>query len=453
MRAFVYTRQSSDRSGLGLAVARQREDCLKLVEHRAWTLVGEREDNDLSAAGKRRRPGFEDVMEAVEAGQVDVVVAWALDRLTRSARERLRLVESCKAAGVSLALVRGSDYDLTTPAGRFSIGILGEVAQMEIDQKSDRQIRSQQQAAEQGRPAGGRRPFGYARDGMTVMEPEARLIRAAYADLIAGGSLKGIAARWNTEGVTTTMGNSWNHSTVRDTLKNPRYAGLRTYRGVVVGPALWPALIDRDTHEAVCAIFRSPGRRTTATTSRKYLLPSLALCGKCGSDVTTGHTRHGRRVYVCRAGKCTSRKAEPVDKLIEAVVIERLSRSDAAEVLAARESPDVGALRHRAGTIQQRLDDLATGLEEGLLTLTAVRQSSARLREERDKVQGAIDDALSADLLAPFATSTDVAATWEGLGLDRRRAIVDALMTITLLSPERGRRDFDPDSVRIEWKG
>src|SRR5690349_24225213 len=156
MRAFVYTRQSSDRSGQGLAVARQREDCLKLVKQRGWTIVGEREDNDLSASGKRKRPGFEAVMEAVEAGQVDVVVAWALDRLTRSARERLRLVESCKAAGVSLALVRGSDYDLTTPAGRFSIGILGEVAQMEIDQKSDRQIRSQQQAAEQGRPAGGR---------------------------------------------------------------------------------------------------------------------------------------------------------------------------------------------------------------------------------------------------------------------------------------------------------
>ena len=73
MRAFVYTRQSSDRGGTGLAVARQREDCLKLVDQRGWTLVGEREDNDLSASGKRKRPGFEATLDESSALPAPVI--------------------------------------------------------------------------------------------------------------------------------------------------------------------------------------------------------------------------------------------------------------------------------------------------------------------------------------------------------------------------------------------
>jgi hypothetical protein len=66
------------------------------------------------------------------------VVAWALDRLCRNARDRLALIEACRDAGVMIALVSASDMDPTTPAGRWALGILGEVAQHEIDQKSDR---------------------------------------------------------------------------------------------------------------------------------------------------------------------------------------------------------------------------------------------------------------------------------------------------------------------------
>jgi DNA invertase Pin-like site-specific DNA recombinase len=57
----------------------------------------------------------------VRAGKVDVVVAWALDRLARTARDRLALVEACRDAGVIIALVRGSDMDPTTPAGRLVV--------------------------------------------------------------------------------------------------------------------------------------------------------------------------------------------------------------------------------------------------------------------------------------------------------------------------------------------
>jgi site-specific DNA recombinase len=362
------------------------------------------------------------------------------------------LVELCEAKAATIALVRGTDLDMSTPAGILVADVMGATARHEIKQKSDRQKRAQQQAAEQGRPAGGRRPFGYDRDGVTVVEAEAQHVREAFADVMHGASLKSIARRWNDAGAFTTAGNLWTHGTVRGVLKNPRYAGLRTYRGEVVGPAVWPALIDADTFEAVRAILSVPERRTTLTTARKYLLPGLVLCWKCGSDCMTGHTRHGKRVYVCRANKCISRKADPVDEYVEAVVVARLSRPDAADLLIADDRDNMRELQGRAAGIRERLDDLATGLEEGVLTLQAVRKSSDRLRAELSAVEAEMAAAVHADALGPLVAAQDVAGAWTGLDVAQRRQVIDALMTVTLLKPETGRRDFDLESVQIDWR-
>jgi DNA invertase Pin-like site-specific DNA recombinase len=242
VRASIYLRISQDRTGESLGVERQREDCTKLVADRGWTLArAPFVENDTSAAGRKPRPEFRALLAAVEAGEVDVIVAWALDRLTRTARDRLALVETCRDHGVRIALVRGSDMDPTTPSGRLAIGILGEVAQHEIDAKSDRQARAAEQAAAQGRWIGGRRPFGYAADGVTKIESEAAAVREGYMALLSGVSLRGIAKEWNRAGFTTGqapwrhthLGSSspWRPDSVRRVLLNPRYAGIRALRG------------------------------------------------------------------------------------------------------------------------------------------------------------------------------------------------------------------------------
>lgn len=339
-RAFVYLRQSLDRTGLGAAVERQREDCLKLVAERGWDLAQVWVDNDVSASSRKPRPEYVAMLAAIERGEAEVLVAWHVDRLTRRLTELEDLIDLAQRTALRISTVTG-DVDLSTDSGRLVGRILASVARGEVERKGARQKRAQQQAAEQGKPAGGRRAFGYGADGVTINEAEAQHVREAYADLLHGASLKSIARRWNEAGALTTMGNEWIHSTVRNTLKNPRYAGLRTYRGEIVGPAAWPELVDAETFGAVRSLLALPSRRTVAHTARKYLLPSIALCWKCGSDVATGHSRHGKRLYVCRDKKCISRKAEPVDALIEAVVIERLSRPDAADVLTTDDRDEV----------------------------------------------------------------------------------------------------------------
>lgn len=463
MRAFVYLRQSLDRTGSGAAVDRQREDCLKLCAERGWEVVRTFVDNDVSASSRKPRPQYTAMLQLVEQGGADVLVAWHVDRLTRKLTDLEHLIELAQGTGLRIATVTG-DLDLSTDAGRLVGRILASVARGEVERKGARQKRAQQQAAQQGRPGGGRRPFGYASGGMEIVESEARLIRDGYRHVVQGGSLKGLARDWNAAGALTTAGNPWRHDNVREVLKNPRYAGLRTYRGEIVGPAVWPPLIDQETFEAARALLGMPERRTTANTARKYLLPNLAVCGKCGAKMTTGHTRHGKRVYRCGAASCVTRKAEPVDALIaggeiegvpvRGLVVERLSRPDAIDLLSAdADAPDVKGAKVTADAIRQRLDDLATGLEEGILTLQAVRSSSSRLRSELAKVEAQIADGTHADVLGPLVTAGDVEAAWASYDLAQRRQVIDALMTITLLSPERGVRAFDPDSVRVEWKG
>jgi site-specific DNA recombinase len=111
VRAVVYTRQSLDRSGDGLTVARQREDCLKLCRDRGWTVVQAVTDNDISAFSGKPRPGFAQVLGMVDDRAIDVVVVWAVDRLVRKLADLEDVIERCERAGVRLATVSG----LTVP--------------------------------------------------------------------------------------------------------------------------------------------------------------------------------------------------------------------------------------------------------------------------------------------------------------------------------------------------
>jgi len=111
--------------------------------------------------------------------------------------------------------------------------------------------------------------------------------------------------------------------------------------------------------------------------------------------------------------------------------------------------PDVTALRANAAAKRARLGQLADLLADGTLTPEAVRTASARLRAELADVESRMSDSGRVDVLGPLVGAADVRAAWTSLGVDRQLAVVDALMTVTLHAPGRGRRNFDADTVAI----
>lgn len=478
----VYSRLSLDRGGEGLGVERQTADCRKLIEQREWTLVAPPfVDNDKSAAGRKPRPAFLALLDMIRRREVDAVVAWALDRLCRTARDRLALVEAAREAGVVIALVRGSDMDPTTPAGRLVIGVLGEVAQAEIDVKSDRQTRAHEQAAEQGRWVSGRKPFGFETDGVTVIDEEAEAIRDGYAALLAGDSLRGIAAEWNRRGLTTGQApwkhthlgerSPWRADSVRRVLVNPRYAGLRAHKGEERGQAEWPEIVSEATYRAAKLLIEDENRHNGGSgMDGRQLLTALALCGctDCGLTVHGGGASHGQPIYRCRSGTMqpgdraraapvpgphVSRLAAPCDEFVTGVVLERLRRADAVELLIDSERPDIPALRDRATALRGRLDSMAAEFAgDPEVTAAEYRTMTKIVRGQLAEAEAALADAGRVDLLGALVTAPDVAEVWARMSQDRQRAVINTLMVVRLMPVGRGTRTFRPESVEIVWR-
>jgi DNA invertase Pin-like site-specific DNA recombinase len=453
VNAALYLRLSVDKRSDEQGVARQRADCLDLLRRRGWAAGAEFVDNDTSASGKVVRPGFVALLDAINAGRVRRVVAWNLDRIVRTTRDRLDLVDACQRHGAVVALVRGTDLDPSTPGGRLHLAILQEVAQHELDTRHDRQTRAMRQLAESGRPWTANRPFGYQRDGVTQVKAEADLLCAAYQAVAAGESMYGIARQWNEAGVPTTFGNTWSAASVRQVLVNPRYGGLRAHNGEIVGKAAWKGVVDEETWRAAERVMKAPGRRRHhPVPGRRYLLSGLALCGRCGDTMTSGLTHHGTRTYRCRRFHL-SRAGEPIDRFVERTLLARLSRPDWRALLmpATEEGPDLSG---EAVRLRDRLDMMATefGADPSMTAAEyrAMRQPVVERLTELERQLASERPSLG---LTGLDEAVDATEWWAGLSLDLRRAVVARSMTVTVHPAVRGRHSFDPSLIQIEWIG
>src|SRR5438105_1425755 len=106
--AALYCRISEDREGDGAGVRRQEADCKALAKRRGWLVADVFIDNDVGAYAGKRRPEYVRMVQAIKAGDVDAVIVWHLDRLTRRPAELEDFFEVCDAAGVrDLASVTG----------------------------------------------------------------------------------------------------------------------------------------------------------------------------------------------------------------------------------------------------------------------------------------------------------------------------------------------------------
>lgn len=454
MRSVIYARQSLDRTGEGAAIDRQVADCRKLAESRGWQIVDVVSDNDMSASGSKRRPGYERVLAMIEAGSVDRVVVWAVDRFVRRTRDLEDVVDLCEANGVRLAAVAG-DLDLSTDAGRLVARILAAVARGEVERKGARQRAANLQRAQAGNVGWTRRPFGYARlDGRVVtVEAEALALKQAASRILEGATLSSVVRDLTAENLVTTAGKPWNVTSLRRALLNPRYAGRAVSLGEDHGVGAWPVILDGRTQERIADVLRDPARRTAQGTEVKYLLSGLARCGvhNCGRVMFASPMgAKGKRwmVYKCRIAHL-ARRLDLVDEVVVGVVLERLARPDAADLF----SPDVNldALRSEANDLRTRRDELADLLAEGLLSAARVRQQAKVLGERLRTIEGQVNAAKTGDPLAALATAEDVEATWDGLAVRARRGVVATLAEVTILPAGKGVR-FAPESVRVEWR-
>ena len=144
-------------------------------------------DNDISAYSGKRRPGFEEMLDAMKAGEIDALICWHVDRLYRNMKDLERFIEAVDQQHVEVRTVQSGTLDLSNASGKMMARILASVARQESEQAPSAASCSNVQRAAAGQWPAGRRPFGYATDG-TPIEPEATAIRQAVTDVLAGKS-------------------------------------------------------------------------------------------------------------------------------------------------------------------------------------------------------------------------------------------------------------------------
>ncbi len=448
VRAAVYLRISLDATGEQLAVSRQREDCLKIARDRDWSVTREYVDNSISASNRTKvRPAYQQMVADYASGAFDAIVCWDLDRLTRQPRQLEDWIEAAEDRGLRLVTANG-EADLGTDGGRMFARIKASVARGEVERKSVRQRRALRQRAEHGRPPLGVRLTGYTTSG-DVIDDEATMVREMFTCFAAGESLRGLTRQLSQAGHATRHGKAWTPSSIRTMLTNPRYAGHAVYCGQrMPQDGSWHPLVSPETFAVVQHRLTDPRRVTNRHgTDRKHLGSGLYRC-ECGLPMRGWS---GNR-YRCASG-CYSRSGNEIDPFIEAVVAERLSRPDLADLLAdtggterAEELLTEGRrLRDRLNVIE---GDYDAGLIDGRRYATAVEKINAELTGmEAERVTLLAGTGPAGVLTAPAPAEAFRAAS-----LMIRRATVEFLVDVTLRPAPRGSRRFDPATVQITWK-
>ncbi len=292
--------------------------------------------------------------------------------------------------------------------------------------------------------AGGPRPFGFGRDGVSVNPAEAAEIVTAADALLAGVPIRQIVAGLRRRGVPTVTGATWQPTTVREILRRPRNAGILVYRGEEIGTAPWQPILPEPAYRAVCAALEDPARRTTAGNTPRWLGSGLYRCGTCQQTVSAnGPPRGGKgRSYRCQYSHVT-RAAGRLDEYVAAVITARLARPDAADLLT-------------AGVTEP---DLPGPAQAGGNTAGAPQRASpaACPRRHRRAAESRLASVTRHDPPGGIAGRPDAAAIWENLDLGRQRALLAALCTVTLGPAIHGRLpggaylDTSPTAIQFTW--
>src|SRR5215218_8925135 len=298
------------------------------VEILAWW-----EEIDQSGA-KLERPLFQQALARCEAGETGGIVVAKLDRFARSAVDALGAIRRLNDAGARLVSVE-DNFDGSTPMGRFAIGILTLIAELELERIKESWTAAVSGAVERGVHISARPPTGYLRDenGRLIRdEPAASAVAELFRRRAGGASFRSLASWLDEQGIRPPTGNPhWSTSGVRQLLHNPVYLGQARSGKYVLEGAHEP-LVSRADFDAAQAT-RTLLKAREGSIAGQALLGGLIRCAGCDHTLKiAGNTskKTGERypVYYCTGryatGLCPARatiRASYVDQYVEEQVL------------------------------------------------------------------------------------------------------------------------------------
>jgi site-specific DNA recombinase len=303
LRCGVYTRKSTD-EGLEKefnSLDAQRESCEAYIASQrseGWVLVHDRYDDGGVSGGTLDRPALKRLLADIEAGLIDVVVVYKIDRLSRSLMDFSKLVQAFDEHQVTFVSVTQA-FNTTTSMGRLTLNILLSFAQFEREVIGER-VRDKIAASKaRGMWMGGPVPLGYdVRDRkLVVNEAEAATVRRVFEGFATVQSGTKLVPTLRAEGLLTKMGRPFDKGAIYKTLNLRTYLGVVTHQGKVY-PGEHQAIVSQELWDRVHAVLQvSPRVRANQARTQSPALLKGMIFGPDGRALSPTHTRRRGKLY------------------------------------------------------------------------------------------------------------------------------------------------------------
>jgi site-specific DNA recombinase len=303
LKCALYTRKSTE-EGLDMefnSLDAQREACEAYVASQkaeGWVLARDRYDDGGFSGGTLERPALQRLIADIEAGGIDIVVVYKIDRLSRSLMDFAKLVETFDRNSVTFVSVTQS-FNTTTSMGRLTLNILLSFAQFEREVIGER-IRDKFAASrKKGIWMGGWAPLGYdvSKRKLVINKAEAATVRMIFKRFVGVGSATALTRTLIKEGVTTKHGKPIDKGSLYKLVNNRVYIGEAVHKGTAY-PGEHEAIIDRKLWDRVHEILgQSPRKRAAQTRAQTPALLKGLIFGPTGKAMTPTHTRRNGRLY------------------------------------------------------------------------------------------------------------------------------------------------------------
>ena len=445
----LYSRVSTaEQATEGYSIGEQTERMTKYCEAMGWRDFHHYSDPGFSG-GNTDRPALQSLLRDVRSGLVSKVVVYKLDRLSRSQKDTLELIEDeFLANGVDFVSM-SERFDTSTPFGRAIIGILAVFAQLEREQIKERTHLGRESRAKQGKyHGGGAAPIGYdyVNGELLVNEFEAWQVQEIHRLYQSGMSMRGIAKDLRARGIAHRSGN-WSETMIRKVLGSDLYTGVITFAGEKHRGTHTPIITEDTLRATQRRLFSTP---STTYQGRKTLLGGLLWCRRCGARYAAHQSTTGGKTY--RYYSCQSRTKSHLGS-VRGECDNRYWRVEELEALVLGEIKKLALDPTAAAPTDHRRDDLIkkeiSRLEAqrsrlidlygvGDITIDEVQERILPLTEQRKR--------LEAELVTPVdvpAILSDFAAVCDAADTDQLRSIIQALIE---------RIEIDGDDVIIRWR-
>jgi site-specific DNA recombinase len=432
-------------------VDRQRDDCVRKARERGWTILEEYVDNSKSAYSKTaKRPAYDRMVADYAAGKFQFIVVWDLDRLTRQPRQLEDWIDAAEDRGLVLVTATG-DTDLSTGNGRSYARMKATMARAEMDQKSFRQKAAAVQRANQGRPPQGRRLVGYDQRG-AVIPDEAKMVRAVFKRFDDGESLRGLVVWLREQGYRAQSGETWQVSSVRALLTNPRYAGRVVYQRKTTGQlGNWEPLVSEQFFDGVQSVLQDPRRlHGRHGTDRKFLGSGIYRCGVCTLPLRS-HGGSDSKCYRCKR-TCLTRRMASIDKYVVTQVCAFLSRRDLANLVLDPQDDRQASLAAQIGQLRRDLREVESDYRARLIDGRMFASTNEQIRAELDIAEAARQQVVGTGLGAILGdTQLTPVEAFLAATLNIQRSVINTLMTVTVNRAPKAVTAFSEESVTIDW--